>query len=130
MTMNDLFSELDVAGRRLANRLVLPPMATEQAQEDGVPSDATPAHYAALAATGVALAVIEHACVSPEGRSGPRQISLADDRAVPGYAAIVAAVHGGGALCAGQISHAGSNRREGMPAGAWVPAQSQIQRRT
>jgi 2,4-dienoyl-CoA reductase-like NADH-dependent reductase (Old Yellow Enzyme family) len=113
--MNDLFSELDVAGRRLANRLVLPPMATEQAQEDGVPSNATPAHYAALAATGVALAVIEHSCVSLEGRSGPRQISLADDRSVPAYAAIVSAVHAGGALCAGQISHAGSNRREGMP---------------
>ena len=35
--MAHLFSELDVAGVRLANRIVLPPMATEQADVDGSP---------------------------------------------------------------------------------------------
>ncbi|MCX6063031.1 MAG: NADH:flavin oxidoreductase [Caldiserica bacterium] len=113
--MKDLFSELDVAGVRLANRLVLPPMATEQADAEGLPSPATAGHYGSMATTGVALVVVEHSCVTPEGRASPRQISLASDAHVAGHAAIAAAIHASGALCAAQISHSGSNRRAEMP---------------
>lgn len=113
--MKHLFSELDVAGVRLANRIVLPPMATEQADAEGHPSPATAGHYGSLAATGVALVVVEHSCVAPEGRAAPRQISLASDAHMSGHAAIATAIHAAGALCAAQISHAGSNRRAEMP---------------
>ncbi len=109
--MNHLFAELDVAGLRLANRVILPPMATEQADEDGCPNPATTGHYGSLAAAGVALVVVEHSCVAPEGRASPRQMSLATDASVAGHAAIAAAIHAAGALCSAQISHAGSNRR-------------------
>jgi NADPH2 dehydrogenase len=115
MTMKHLFSELDVAGVRLANRLVLPPMATEQADAEGHPSPTTADYYGSLAATGVALVVVEHSCVAPEGRAAPHQISLASDAHISGHAAIAAAIHAAGALCAAQISHAGSNRWEEMP---------------
>ena len=113
--MKHLFSELDVAGVRLANRIVLPPMATEQADVEGHPSPATAGYYGSLAATGVALVVVEHSYVAPEGRASPRQMSLASDADVSGHAAIAAAIHAAGALCAAQISHAGSNRRAEMP---------------
>ncbi|HWQ22437.1 MAG TPA: NADH:flavin oxidoreductase [Clostridia bacterium] len=113
--MKDLFSELDVAGVRLANRIVLPPMATEQADADGYASTVAASHYGSLAATGVALVVVEHSCVTMEGRASPGQMSLASDDSVAGHAAIAAAIHAGGALCSAQISHAGSNRRAGMP---------------
>src|SRR5450830_993369 len=79
MTMKHLFSELDVAGVRLANRIVLPPMATEQADAEGHPSPATAGYYGSLAATGVALVVVEHSYVAPEGRASPRQMSLASE---------------------------------------------------
>jgi 2,4-dienoyl-CoA reductase-like NADH-dependent reductase (Old Yellow Enzyme family) len=115
MTMKHLFSELDVAGVRLTNRLVLPPMATEQADAEGYPSPTTADYYGLLAATGVALVVVEHSCVAPEGRAAPHQISLASDAHISGHAAIAAAIHAAGALCAAQISHAGSNRWEEMP---------------
>jgi NADPH2 dehydrogenase len=115
MTMKHLFSELDVAGVRLANRLVLPPMATEQADADGHPNPTTAGHYGSLAATGVALVVVEHSCVAPEGRASPGQLSLASDAHTSGHAAIAAAIHAAGALCAAQINHAGSNRWEEMP---------------
>jgi len=113
--MKHLFSELDVAGLRLANRIVLPPMATEQADVEGHPSPATAGYYGSLAATGVALVVVEHSCVAPEGRASPRQMSLASDACVAGHAAIATAIHTAGALSAAQISHAGSNRRAEMP---------------
>jgi len=113
--MKDLFSELDVAGVRLANRIVLPPMATEQADAEGLPGPATACHYGSLAATGAALVVVEHSCVTMEGRASPRQMSLATDVSVAGHAAIAAAIHAAGALCAAQISHSGSNRRAEMP---------------
>jgi 2,4-dienoyl-CoA reductase-like NADH-dependent reductase (Old Yellow Enzyme family) len=115
MTMKHLFSELDVAGVRLANRIVLPPMATEQADAEGHPSPATAGHYGSLAATGVALVVVEHSYIAPEGRASPRQMSLASDACISGHAAIAAAIHTAGALCAAQINHAGSNRRAEMP---------------
>ncbi|MCX6084209.1 MAG: NADH:flavin oxidoreductase [Caldiserica bacterium] len=113
--MKDLFSELDVAGVCLANRLVLPPMATEQADAEGYPSPTTADYYGSLAATGVALVVVEHSCVTPEGRASPGQISLASDEHTSVHAAIAAAIHAAGALCSAQVSHAGSNRREEMP---------------
>lgn len=113
--MKHLFSELDVAGVRLANRIVLPPMATEQADAEGHPSPATAGYYGSLAATGVALVVVEHSYVAPEGRASPRQISLASDTCMSGHAAIAAAIHAAGALCAAQINHSGSNRRAEMP---------------
>ena len=73
--MKHLFSELDVAGVRLANRIVLPPMATEQADAEGHPSPATAGYYGSLAATGVALVVVEHSYIcllytSPSPRDG------------------------------------------------------------
>jgi NADPH2 dehydrogenase len=114
MNMAHLFSELDVAGVRLANRIVLPPMATEQANADGLPSPATAGYYGSLAATGVALVVVEHSCVTLEGRASPGQISLASEAHTSGHVAITAAIHAAGSLCAAQISHAGSNRREEM----------------
>jgi len=113
--MKHLFSELDVAGVRLANRIVLPPMATEQADAEGHPSPATAGYYGSLATTGVALVVVEHSYVAPEGRASPRQISLASDTCTSGHATIATAIHAAGALCAAQISHAGSNRRAEMP---------------
>ena len=113
--MKNLFSELDVAGIRFANHVVLPPMATEQADAGGQAGPMTASHYGSLAATGVALVVVEHSCVTTEGRASPGQMSLAADASVAGHAAIAAAIHAGGALCAAQISHAGSNRRAEMP---------------
>ena len=113
--MKHLFSELDVARVRLANRIVLPPMATEQADAEGHPSPTTADYYGSLAATGVALVVVEHSYVAPEGRASPRQMSLASDAHISGHTAIVSAIHAAGALCAAQINHAGSNRRAEMP---------------
>lgn len=113
--MKHLFSELDVAGVRLVNRIVLPPMATEQADAEGHPSPTTADYYGSLAATGVALVVVEHSYVAPEGRASPRQMSLASDAHISGHTAIVSAIHAAGALCATQINHAGSNRRAEMP---------------
>jgi NADPH2 dehydrogenase len=113
--MTDLFSELDVAGIRLANRIVLPPMATDRADAEGLAGPGTVPWYTALAATGVGLVVVEHSYVTPEGRSSPGQMSFASDECVPGHTAVAKAIHAAGAACAAQISHAGANRRPEMP---------------
>jgi NADPH2 dehydrogenase len=113
--MSGLFSELDVAGRRLINRIVLPPMATERAQENGNPSAATVDWYADVAKAGMALVVVEHSFVAPEGRLSPKQLSFASDDVVQGHRAVADAIHAAGCLCAAQINHAGANRRPEMP---------------
>lgn len=112
--MANLFSELDVAGIRLANRIVLPPMATEQADAEGLAGSGTAPWYASLAATGVALVVVEHSCITSEGRASPGQLSFASDACIPGHASIAQAIHASGAVCAAQINHAGANSRPTM----------------
>ena len=113
--MSGLFSELDVAGRRLTNRIVLPPMATERAEESGSPSTATVDWYADIAKAGMALVVVEHSFVTPEGRLSSRQLSVASDDVIRGHHAVADAIHAAGCLCAAQINHAGANRRPDMP---------------
>ena len=113
--MADLFSELDVAGIRLSNRIVLPPMATETADAEGLAGPRTFSWYTGLATTGVALVVVEHSFVAPTGRSSPGQLSLATDACIPGHAAVTRSIHAAGTVAAAQISHAGANRRAGMP---------------
>ncbi len=113
--MKNLFSGIDIAEIHLSNRIVVPPMATEQADSAGRTGPGSALHYGELAATGAALVVVEHSYVALEGRSSPKQLSLSSDDDIAGHTAIAEAIHKAGARCAAQISHAGANRRPDMP---------------
>ncbi len=96
---------INVGGILLKNRLVLPPMATH-ASPDGLISDKICDHYRARAAAG--LIIVEHCCVSLQGRASADQISVASDSAMPGLCRLAEAVHEAGGKVFVQISHAGS----------------------
>ena len=105
--MPGLFDPLTIQGLTLKNRLVMPPMATHMAEEDGAVLDRHIAHYAARAQAGVGLIVVEHAYVARGGRAGETQLGIHEDSLIPGLRRLADAIRSGGAASAIQITHAG-----------------------
>jgi NADPH2 dehydrogenase len=65
---------LDVAGRRVGNRLAIQPMEGCDATPDGSPDELTIRRYRRFGAGGAKLIWGEAAAVVPEGRANPRQL--------------------------------------------------------
>jgi len=107
--MSYLLKPLNVRSMNLANRLVMPPMATAKADPHGKVSQALLDYYGDKSRGGhIALIVIEHSYVSPEGKAGNNQLSLSDDAMIPGLSQLADVIHRNGSRAAMQINHAGS----------------------
>jgi NADPH2 dehydrogenase len=106
MSYPHLHTPLAVGPLRLANRLVMPPLVTFMAGEDGMVSAANREHYAESGGPG--YIVVEATAVSPEGRLGQKQIGLFEDRQVEGCAELARIIRAGGGTPGIQIHHAGA----------------------
>ncbi|MEW6440174.1 MAG: NADH:flavin oxidoreductase [bacterium] len=102
-----LFSPLEVGGLRLANRLVMTPLYTGYAREDGHASPLLLEHYRQMGASGLALVVVESCAVDPSGVGSPRMLRAYDDAFLGDLARIASEIHAGGALACCQINHVG-----------------------
>lgn len=88
-----LHTPLTVHNVELANRLVMPPMATGKTP-DGTVQDDLLAYYDARSKGGcIGLIVIEHAYVSPEGKAHEDQLSVSRDTDIPGLTKLVETIH-------------------------------------
>lgn len=114
-----LHTPLTVHNVELANRLVMPPMATGKTP-DGTVQDDLLAYYDARSKGGcIGLIVTEHAYVSPEGKAHEGQLSVSRDTDIPGLAKLVETIHKNNTAVIAQINHAGSAAAEeitGCPA--------------
>ncbi len=107
--MSYVLKPLQAGSLVLANRLVMPPMATAKAEADGSISQAVLDYYAEKTEGGyLPLVIIEHSFIHLAGKAGERQLSIADDKAVPGYKKLADVIHRNGAKGIVQINHAGS----------------------
>ncbi len=116
--MERLFSEGRIGTLRLPNRLVRSATAERMATADGMTTAEHRAMYRALAAGGVGLIITGHAYVRADGRAGPTMTGMHEDRAVPGWRALVEEVHAAGGVIAAQINHGG---RQSPPALVGTP---------
>lgn len=120
--MADLRSELNVKNLHLRNRLVLPPMASETSEGDGLVTERLLRYYAEKAAGGcLGLVITEHCYIMPEGKASPGQISVASDETVSGLRQLTDTLHGCGVPCVCQINHAGGRAKQsvtGLPSAA------------
>ncbi len=94
---------------KLKNRLVMPPMETGLADVGHV-TEALTEHYrkrALLSAPG--LIILEHCCISEQGRASRNQLSIADDSLVEEHTQVTEAVHSAGSRIFIQLSHGGSS---------------------
>ena len=105
-----------IGSLRLANRIVMPAMATNLASAIGEPTERLIAYYGERARGGVGLVIVENATIEHHlGGNGAVQLRVDHDRYVPGLHRLTDAIHAGGAAVALQINHAGANARTGAP---------------
>lgn len=120
-----LFTPLEVAGLKLANRICVAPMCQYSAV-DGAMTDWHLMHLGTLALSGAGMLVIEATGVTPEGRITPQCVGLYSDAAEAAMARVIGHVRNVSAVRLGvQLGHAGrkgSAQRPWEGRGALAPA--------
>jgi NADPH2 dehydrogenase len=107
-TMSNLFSEIVVNGKRIKNRVVMPPMVCfEFPTRNGQLTEAHIKHYSDRAKGGVGLIIIEATCVNSRGRLSEGQLGLWADDQIIGFKKIAEACHKHDSVVLVQIHHAG-----------------------
>lgn len=102
-----LFSALQVAGHRLRNRIVLPPMCQYMADGEGLVNEYHLAHYGVRALSGAALIILEATAVQPDGRLSGSDLGLWSEQQVAGQRQLATAIAAHGCLPGIQLNHAG-----------------------
>ncbi|WP_435612510.1 NADH:flavin oxidoreductase/NADH oxidase [Streptomyces sp. bgisy159] len=133
--MSALFEPWTLRDLTIPNRVWMPPMCQYSAAPDGptagAPTDWHFAHYAARAAGGTGLIIVEATAVSPEGRISPYDLGLWNDTQAEALRRITGFLTAQGTVPAVQLAHAGRKAstdqpwRSGAPLGAeeggWRP---------
>jgi 2,4-dienoyl-CoA reductase-like NADH-dependent reductase (Old Yellow Enzyme family)/thioredoxin reductase len=102
-----LFTPITLGSLRLRNRFVIPPMATNLAQEDGKVTQALIDYWIARAKGGWGLLIVEFTAIDPAGKPWPFSPGIWADELVPGLGRLTDAVHQYDVKIAVQISHTG-----------------------
>jgi len=110
--MNILLTPAHIGSVLIPNRIVMPPMTTRTADEEGNVTDDTMAYYLARARGGVGLITIEMAAPEKVGRHRRHEIGIYDDRFLPGLTRLVDALHRAGSKVSIQLGHAGGHTRK------------------
>ena len=102
-----LFSPFRIGNLDLKNRIVMPPMATHFAAEDGSINDRHIAYYLRRIKGGVGYITSEHTGIMKQGRAFPNMTLIDSDQHIPHFKRLVEAIHREGGKIVIQINHAG-----------------------
>jgi len=105
-----LFSPKCIGRIELRNRVIMAPVSTNLANEQGQVTDKLIFHYEQRAMGGAGLITVENVCiVYPLARHGATQPRIDDDAFIPGLRRLAEAIHQGGAKAAIELTHPGMN---------------------
>ncbi len=107
MQQSFLFSSFKVKGLALKNRITMAPLFLSYANPDGTASDLLIDYYREMAASGVAMIVVENVAIEPSGMGSPFTLRADTDRSIAELAKIATVIHQEGAIAICQINHAG-----------------------
>jgi len=111
--MSYLLKPLQTGTLTLANRLIMPPMATAKAEPNGKVTQELLDYYAEKSAGGyLSLVIIEHSFITAAGKAHAQQLSAADDSMIEGLRKLGEVIHGNGSKTVMQLNHAGSAASE------------------
>lgn len=117
--MSALFAPYRLRDLTIPNRVWMPPMcqysAAPEGPETGAPNDWHFAHYAARAAGGTGLIIVEATAVSPEGRITPYDLGIWNDTQVEAFRRINRFLLSQGTVPGIQLAHAGRKASTGLP---------------
>jgi NADPH2 dehydrogenase len=105
--MSALFSPIEIKGIQFGNRVAMPPMVTLVADADGCVTEKGLEHYAARAAAGTGLIIVEATAVDRKGQVWEGGLGAHDDSQVPGLARLADRIHQHGAVAGIQLVHGG-----------------------
>ena len=106
--MEHLLAPLELRGRRLRNRVTFT-AHTQSYSDGGIPGRRVRGYYAARAAGGAGLLVMEPIPPLPSGRVTPQNYDHTKPGFVDGLRDVVAAVHEHGGVFVNQLYHMGPN---------------------
>ena len=108
-----IFEELEARNISFKNRIIMPPMATAKADENGHISKEILDYYEEKTSHGLfSLVIVEHNYIDPLGKASERQVSIEDDSAIEGLKKLAKVIKDSGSKAVVQINHAGSAARE------------------
>lgn len=117
--MSTLFEPYTLRDVTIPNRVWMAPMCQYSAAPDGpgagVPDDWHFAHYAARAAGGTGLIVVEATAVSPQGRISPYDLGIWNDAQVEAFRRITGFLASRGTVPAIQLAHSGRKASTDRP---------------
>lgn len=117
--MSALFETYTLRDVTIPNRVWMAPMCQYSAAPEGpgigAPNDWHFAHYAARAAGGTGLILVEATAVSPEGRITPYDLGIWDDTQVEAYRRITRFLVSHGTVPGIQLAHAGRKASTDQP---------------
>lgn len=111
-----LFTPGRIGILEVKNRIVMPPMVRNYADEKGLVTPRYEAHVRSIAQGGVGMMILEASFVSPEGRGFPKGLGLHEDGVIPGLARLAEIAHKYGAVIGPQAFHAGRQRSASITA--------------
>src|SRR5260370_12641827 len=91
--MNILLTPTRIGGVEIRNRIVMPPMTTRLADQEGFVTDDTIAYYGARVRGGVGLITVEMASPERAGRHRRRELRIYDHPFLPGLPGLVPEIH-------------------------------------
>lgn len=107
--MTHLSDPIMIRKLNLPNRLVMPPMATAKADENGYATDAVCEYYRERDKySKISLIITEHSYIHLQGKAHPGQTSIASDDVIPSLQRLTDCIHQEGVKVFAQLSHAGS----------------------
>ncbi|MQY72276.1 MAG: FAD-dependent oxidoreductase [Dehalococcoidia bacterium] len=109
-----LWEPFRIGRMELKNRVVMPPMVTRYAADDGFVTERTRDYYGARARGGAGLIIVEATYVHRQGWAFPDQLGISDDKFVTGMSELVDVVHKHGAKIGIQIHHGGRQTKEAL----------------
>ncbi len=121
-----LLSPGRIGSMELRNRIIMAPMGSNLAEEDGRLGERIKRYYEARAAGGAGLLIMGVAAVAyPRGACNPNQVAISDDSFLPDLQDLAERVHAHGAKLAVQLQHAGKVATQDIAAGRplWVPSE-------
>lgn len=107
---NHIFEPLTIRRMTMKNRVMMTPMGTNFAGQNGEINEKHIKYYEQRAKGGTGLIMVENASVSsPEGSNGTTQLRIDHDSYIPGLYNLTETVHKYGTCIGIQINHAGAS---------------------
>ncbi|MBW2402141.1 MAG: effector protein, partial [Deltaproteobacteria bacterium] len=117
-SMKHLLAPGRIGALEIRNRIVMSPMGSNLAEEDGHMGERIIRYYEERARGGVGLLIVGVGAISfPDGACNPNQVAISDDAFLPGLSELCERVHAHGAKVAIQLQHAGKVAVRDMVAG-------------